>query len=141
MKVLTISLLFLLGLSCSDKGITPKVNDPFVIDYQKATLLDTGLKVEFSAIQESRCPEGVQCVREGELFATLIFEFGNSKTEAEFCISGECLSREGEAPDSIYYSGNEVVVGSEKYQLIIEDFTPKIPSQSNPYSLTLKVIK
>ena len=144
MKILTTFFLLLLASSCSNKNILPAGNEIFTINYQQSISLDNNFTVEFSSVQESRCPEGVQCVRAGELFATLIFKREDAETETMYCVSGECISKKDFLPKSTYYSGDEVKVGTKNYSVVIEDFFPKTPKQSNQpssYSLTLKIIE
>jgi hypothetical protein len=132
MKILTTFFLLLLASSCSNKNILPADNEIFTINYQQSISLDNNFTVEFSSVQESRCPEGVQCVRE------------DAETETVYCVSGECISKKDFLPKSTYYSGDEVKVGTKNYSLVIEDFSPKTPKQSNQpssYSLTLKIIE
>jgi hypothetical protein len=134
----------LLVSSCSNKNIRPVGDEAFIIGYQQSISLDNNFTVKFSSVQESRCPEGVQCVRAGEFFATLTFKRENAEVEAVYCVSGECIAKKNLLPESTYYSGGKVKVGSKNYSVIIEDFSPKTSKQSNQldsYSLTLKVIE
>jgi|GEM_PF-1643724 hypothetical protein len=145
MKILNTFLFLLLVSSCSNKNIRPVGDEAFIIGYQQSISLDNNFTVKFSSVQESRCPEGVQCVRAGEFFATLTFrENAEVEVEAVYCVSGECIAKKNLLPESIYYSGGKVKVGSKNYSVIIEDFSPKTSKQSNQldsYSLTLKVIE
>jgi hypothetical protein len=144
MKILTTFLLLFLISSCSNKNIRPAGNEVFTIDYQQSISLDNNFTVKFSSVQESRCPEDAQCVREGELFATLTFKRENAEIEAVYCVSGECIAKKDFLPEGIYYSGDKIKVGSKNYSVIIEDFSPKTSKQSNQlgsYLLTLKVIE
>ena len=86
----------------------------------------------------------MQCVRAGELLATLVFELGNAKTEATFCINGDCLINQGVISEDILYSGNEVTVSSKKYRVEITDFSPQVATQTHDldtYSLSLRLIE
>jgi hypothetical protein len=144
MKILKTFFFLLLISSCSNKNIRPEGDETFIIDYQQSISLDNDFTVKFSSVQESRCPEGVQCVRAGEFFATLTFKRENAEVEAVYCVSGECTAKKDLLPENIYYSGDKIEVGSKNYSVIIEEFSPKISKQSNQlgsYSLTLKIIE
>jgi hypothetical protein len=149
MKFIMILIVLLSIKSCSDATVNPeneKFGEEFSVEYQKAVDVSEELLVTFSSFEESRCPEGVQCVRAGEFFATLQLE--NKKTETEvsatFCIAGECLTRNTSPQRIIYFSGDEIKVGDAAYTVDIQDFSPKNSTQSSQessYQLSLLVKK
>lgn len=119
-------------------------SEVIAIDYLESVPFNENLTIKFSSVQDSRCPEGVVCVRAGELFATLLFKNKNSEVEAKFCISGECLQKNNIFEEGTYYSEDSIMIGLETYSIRINDFTPKTPQQSNQlsaYSLTIELIE
>ncbi|MDP5122134.1 MAG: hypothetical protein NWQ46_11105 [Spirosomaceae bacterium] len=144
MKILTATVLLFLNFACSDKIVKPTMNEAFTVKLKQSVALENDLSVKFADVQESRCPEGVQCIRAGELFATVeLTDKGISKA-VKFCISGECIDKKLNYGSEINYSGDAISVGSSDYRVEVIDFTPKINTQStsmDEYSLILKIGK
>lgn len=144
MKILTAAILLFLNFACSDKIVKPAMNEAFTVNFEQSVSLANDLMIKYATVQESRCPEGVQCIRAGELFATVELTDKSTTKTVKLCISGECIDKKLNYGSEINYSGDVISVGSSDYRVEIVDFTPKTNKQSNPaadYSLTLKVNK
>jgi hypothetical protein len=92
MKNLIILLLILSNISCdSEDDINP--NQAFSIENQKTknfTYDSKTMSLKVSNIQDSRCPENVQCVRAGEAIVTFNFTLDGTKlTDQVLCINCE----------------------------------------------------
>lgn len=148
MKVITVFTLLLFFLKgCPGDSVNPEnatFGKEFIIKPLKTIELNEEVLVTFDAYADSRCPEGVQCIRAGELFVTLKLKNTNSTDEKQvtFCVAGECLIDKSLVQRKVYYSGDTVEVGNENYIVEIQDFSPVNPpqnAQSEAYSMSLIV--
>ena len=99
--------------------------------------------VTFVSYADSRCPEGVQCIRAGELFVTLkLKDTSSNQEDLTFCVAGECLTDKSLIQVKTHYSGDTVEVGNKSYSVDILDFSPVNPRQgvqNEAYSVSLVV--
>lgn len=147
MKFVLACIILLTTGGCFDSKVEPedtKLGKEFLINHEQTVKVTEELSVTFSSFEESRCPEGVQCVRAGELFATLQLNGKDAEPQvsATFCVAGECLTNNSFSQRVIYYSGDNILVGETAYTIVIQDFTPQKSTQSaqaNLYKLSLLI--
>lgn len=149
MKFVLVCITMLVSGGCFDSTVEPemaKLGEVFVVDYEQTVEIGDALIVSYTSFEESRCPEGTQCIRAGELFATLILKDKRSESQvsATFCVAGECLSSNSASEKIIYYSGGEIRVGEFTYIVEVQNFTPQKSTQAmqaDLYKLSLLIKK
>ena len=129
-------------LSCSSDSVDAKLGKK-TLKYQE-TLALTGGSLTFAEVQDSRCPEGVQCVRAGEVVVTLQARSGAATNESQnvrMCL-GDC---EVLFPEKGFREKDtaNVSLNGANYRLILTEVNPypnatkSVPKKD--YSLTLEV--
>jgi len=82
------------------------------------------LKVIVESITDSRCPEGVNCIRAGNAQIGLTLSKESDRQEVGLCIG--CSNR----PNSVEQDTVSVTVASQLYEVILKDVLP-YPAQDN----------
>ncbi len=132
----------LLLFSCKSDSIDAKLSDK-ILKYQDVVNL-TGGSLTFADIEDSRCPEDVQCVRAGEAIVTLQTRAAPTINETQIvkmCL-GDCIS--------LYPKGGfreadtaNISLDGTKYRLILTEVNPyphtTKPVQKKDYNIKLKV--
>lgn len=133
-NILAFILPFLFILSCQSNSVRPGnvlYDQGFNIKTTETVTVNNELKITLDKMTDSRCPEGVQCVRAGDLFATFTFENQVKVDKIDFCLSGDCLNYVStNAPRTFLYSGEGVEVNGKIYELSINDFSPTKATQN-----------
>ena len=143
MKYVTILLgISIMLFSCKSDSIDAKLSDR-TLKYQE-TLSLTGGSLTFADIEDSRCPEDVQCVRAGEAIVTLQTHAVPTIDETQIvkmCL-GDCL---GLSPKGGFREADtaNISLDGNKYRLILTEVSPypntTQPAQKKDYSIKLKV--
>ena len=143
MKYATIMLGIAIALfSCQSDSIDAKLSDK-TLKYEE-TLTLTGGSLTFADIEDSRCPEGVQCFRAGEAIVTLQTRAVPTVNETQIvkmCL-GDCIT--------VYPKGGfreadtaNISLDGTKYRLILTEVNPypntTKPAQKKDYNIKLKV--
>ncbi|GHB70567.1 hypothetical protein [Persicitalea jodogahamensis] len=143
MKYATILLGAALALfSCKSDSIEAKLSDK-TLKYQEVLNL-TGGSLTFADIEDSRCPEDVQCVRAGEAIVTLQTRAVTTTNEPQIvkmCL-GDCMS--------LYPKGGfreadtaNISLDGTKYRLILTEVNPypntTKPVEKKDYNIKLDV--
>lgn len=132
----------LLLFSCKSDSIDVKLSDK-TLKYQDVVNL-TGGSLTFADIEDSRCPEDVQCIRAGEAIVTLQTRAVPTINETQIvkmCL-GDCIS--------LYPKGGfreadtaNISLDGTKYRLILTEVNPypntTKPIQKKDYNIKLKV--
>lgn len=132
----------LLLFSCKSDSLDAKLSDK-TLKYQDVVNL-TGGSLTFADIEDSRCPEDVQCVRAGEAIVTLQTRAVSTVNETQIvkmCL-GDCIS--------LYPKGGfreadtaNISLDGTKYRLILTEVNPypntTKPVQKKDYNIKLKV--
>ncbi len=132
----------LLLFSCKSDSIEAKISDK-TLKYEE-TLTLTGGSLTFAKIEDSRCPEDVQCIRAGEAIVTLQtrgLPTVNETQIVKMCL-GDCIT--------VYPKGGfreadtaNISLDGTKYRLILTEVNPypntTKPVQKKDYNIKLKV--
>jgi len=137
-QILSLGLLFLLTACNKDDNRTIKEDERFDLSFgETVDLWERGMTLEFTAIEEDRCPGGpVLCIKEGQAIASLQLVTEEGETPLDFTLTarGLCESDDGSCGQSDTLNG--VIV-----QLINID--PQLNGvaelDDHEYSLRLKV--
>ena len=128
--------------SCKSDSIDAKLSDK-TLKYQE-TLDLTGGSLTFADIEDSRCPEDVQCVRAGEAIVTLqtrAMPTINETQIVKMCL-GDCL---GLYPKGGFREADtaNISLDGNKYRLILTEVNPYPNTtksvQKTDYNIKLKV--
>lgn len=100
-----VPLLFLITSRSCDKKVeeSPALNFGETIEmaYQEKVMVgNDGLSLTYQSIQDSRCPEGVQCIRAGEAKVEVLVEQDGQNGKVMLEAKGMCPDREGKCGNS-----------------------------------------
>lgn len=120
MKALIFSAIALFTMiACTAEDVTiAKLGDNFDLKANESVSFtdnNSTLKAKLVKIEDSRCPEGVQCIRAGEAIVTLDLQVGNES-----------------------FSGIKVCVQCEKSMGITE--TAEVKAKNRTYKINLKAV-
>ncbi len=143
MKHATILLGIVLAIfSCKSDSIEAKISDK-TLRYKDVVNL-TGGSLTFADIQDSRCPEDVQCIRAGEAIVTLHTRAVPTVNESQIlkmCL-GECIDLYPKGRFREVDTANISLDGT-KYRLILTEVNPypntTKPTKKSDYNIKLKV--
>ncbi|WP_373515313.1 hypothetical protein [Persicitalea sp.] len=129
-------------LSCKSDSLEAKLSDK-TLKYQDVLNL-TGGSLTFADIEDSRCPEDVQCIRAGEAIVTLQTRGAPTVNESQIvkmCL-GDCI---GLYPKGRFREADtaNISLDGTKYRLILTEVNPypntTKPVQKKDYNIKLKV--
>ncbi len=132
----------MLLFSCQSDSIDGKLSDK-TLKYQEVLDL-TGGSLTFSDIEDSRCPEDVQCVRAGEAIVTLQTRSAPTTNEPQIvkmCL-GDCMTL---YPKGGFREADTANINLEgtKYRLILTEVNPypntTKPVEKKDYNIKLDV--
>jgi hypothetical protein len=143
MKLL-VGTVFLLFFGACTTEIAPSGSsfaEVFTLKYnEEVSFKNSSLKLKVTNFQDSRCPADVQCIRAGELLATIVLTDGSTSQNLSVCLDGECSNQA-----NYYHSGDVVRLSNINYALEIVSFLPQKSPKSGTidlanYSCSLKVV-
>ncbi len=79
-----------------DQGPVYKFGETLNLSFQKKTMIKSeGLTISYQNLQESRCPEGTNCMRAGEAKVELLLEKAGKSESATLEAKGLCMDPSG----------------------------------------------
>jgi formyltetrahydrofolate synthetase len=123
MKILAALTIFA-ALACSNVEVeseSSKLGETFSLkanESKKMTDNQTSIEAKITKIADSRCPEGVQCIRAGEALVTLSLQIADEK----FDNVNVCLQCEKNIFP--FTETAEIKTKSKTYKLILQDVSP-----------------
>ena len=140
--------IFLLALTvCISSCKTEKValqEGTILLNYQKPLSIDESSKTiaTFKEVQDSRCPENVNCIWSGSVTVDLLLDIQTQKTQKELKLCLYCVAdKDGtKIPPS-----SDVDLGGEKYKIELQSVTPspntEIQRKKEDYVISIKINK
>ena len=117
-----------------DQGPVFKLGETLNLAYQKQTTIKSeGLTLSYQNLQESRCPDGTQCMRAGEAKIELLIEKEGKSESALLEAKGLCMDTSGKCGSSQQLMGYNI-------QLLSADPYPKGGTQKPLSSTSVRVI-
>lgn len=124
MKILATIIIFA-TLACSNIEVQPealKLGEVFslrVNESKRMTDSQTSIEAKVTKIADNRCPEGVQCIRAGEVIVTVSLKIGDEK----FDDVNVCLQCEIEKISPARQTA-EIKTKSKTYKLTLQEVSP-----------------
>ena len=121
--ILSLIIFFLFFLACTTEILPDEKSFSEIITLkynEEVSFKNSSLKLKVTNFQDSRCPIDVQCIRAGELLATIVLTDGSVSQNLSVCLDGECSNQ-----SNYYHSGDVVRVSNINYALEIVSFLPQ----------------
>ncbi len=108
---------FLLAAQCENNDLTPQLGQAFTVRPEQTVSVTDNLSFTLAKLQDSRCPDGMQCIWAGYADAQVKLTASGASTETTLCL-GDC--RNGSTEPYKTEDSATVTVGGQAYLITLK---------------------